>query len=87
MLASFDKLVKYLAEKIQIGLAPLEKICQNQDIIIAQNKQIIDLLAQLNSDRTGGKEEPAGSDSPPDSVSQSEASASTDPDTAEEYDS
>lgn len=76
MLASYDKLVKYLAERIQTALTPLDRISQNQEIIIAQNKQIIDLLAQLNGDRIGSKAEQTDSDSPPDSGSQSEPSAS-----------
>jgi hypothetical protein len=44
--ASYDKLIKYLVEKLQAALAPLVEIAKNQNILVAQNKQIIDLLAQ-----------------------------------------
>lgn len=50
-MASYDKIVKYLVEKLQAALAPLEQIARTQNILVAQNKQIIDLLAQLNGDR------------------------------------
>ncbi|MDF2571234.1 MAG: hypothetical protein K0R55_2838 [Sporomusa sp.] len=51
MLASYDKIVKYLVEKFQTALSPLEQISRNQDIIIAQNKQMIELLANLDKSR------------------------------------
>ncbi|CQR73176.1 hypothetical protein SOV_49630 [Sporomusa ovata DSM 2662] len=50
-MASYDKMVKYLVEKLQLALAPLEQIARNQSILVAQNKQMIDLLAQLNGNR------------------------------------
>ena len=50
-MASYDKMVKYLVEKLQLALAPLEQIARNQNILVAQNKQMIDLLAQLNGSR------------------------------------
>ena len=50
-MASYDKMVKYLVEKLQLALAPLEQIARNQSILVAQNKQMIDLLAQLNDNR------------------------------------
>ena len=50
-MASYDKMVKYLVEKLQLALAPLEQIARNQSILVAQNKQMIDLLAQLNGSR------------------------------------
>ncbi|WP_371375153.1 hypothetical protein [Sporomusa aerivorans] len=75
MLASFDKLLKNLAEKIQSGLLPLERITKNQEIIIAQNKQIIDLLAQLNDDRQSkATGEQTDSQSSADTVSESDPS-------------
>lgn len=49
--AYYDKLVKHLVEKFQTSLAPLQQITRNQEIVIAQNKQIIDLLTKNNSDR------------------------------------
>ncbi|SMD09263.1 hypothetical protein [Sporomusa malonica] len=51
MLASYDKIIKYVVEKIQAALSPLEQMTKNQEIMIAQNKQIIDLLAKLNNNR------------------------------------
>jgi hypothetical protein len=49
--ASYDKIVKYLVEKLQAALSPLEQISRTQNIMVAQNKQIIELLSQLNSGR------------------------------------
>ena len=49
-LASFDKLTKYMVENFQTALAPLKDVVKNQETIIAQNKQMIDLLERL---RTG----------------------------------
>lgn len=54
MLASYDKIIKYIVEKIQQALYPLQEITKNQEIIIAQNKQIIDLLAILSNNRDHG---------------------------------
>jgi len=56
-LASYDKMVKYLVEKLQLALAPLEQIARNQSILVAQNKQMIDLLAQLNDNRLTANEQ------------------------------
>lgn len=50
-MASYDKIVKYMVERFQAALAPLEQIVKNQQIMIAQNKQIIEKLAQLNGQR------------------------------------
>ncbi len=50
-MASYDKMIKYLVEKLQAALAPLEQIARTQNILVAQNKQIIDLLAQQNGGR------------------------------------
>ncbi|MBP2664507.1 MAG: hypothetical protein H6Q71_2455 [Firmicutes bacterium] len=56
-MASYDKMVKYLVEKLQLALAPLEQIARNQSILVAQNKQMIDLLAQLNDNRLTANEQ------------------------------
>ena len=45
-MASYDRLVKYLADKFQAAVSPLSEIIQNQEIIIAQNKQIINLITR-----------------------------------------
>lgn len=42
-LASVEKMFKLLLEEIQQGTAPLSKVVQNQEIMIIQNKQIIEL--------------------------------------------
>ena len=55
-MASYDKVIKHLVEKFQIALAPLERIAKNQEIIIAQNKQVIELLGQLNNGRVPDSE-------------------------------
>ena len=39
-------MVKYLAEKFQAAVSPLTDIIHNQEIIIGQNKQIINLLTR-----------------------------------------
>lgn len=57
-MASYDKLVKYLADKFQAAVSPLGQITQNQEIIIAQNKQIISLLVQLNEGRIQSTDTP-----------------------------
>lgn len=46
-MASYDKLVKYLADKFQVAVSPLTQIEKNQEIIIGQNKQIITLLTRI----------------------------------------
>ena len=57
-MASYDKIIKYLAERIDRALSPLEKAIENQNIIIAQNKQMIDLLAQISTGRQSESEQP-----------------------------
>ena len=57
-MASLDRMVKYLVEKLQVSLAPLEQIPRNQETIIEQNKQIIALLTRLNNNRqTAGNQD------------------------------
>ncbi len=54
-MASFDKIVKYLVDTLQGGLAPLIDIRKNQEILIIQNKQIISLLEQIRTRDAGGE--------------------------------
>lgn len=76
MLASYDKVIKHLVEKFQVALAPLERIAKNQEIIIAQNKQVIELLGQLNNGRVPDSEpESDPSDCPGDSSGSAESEA------------
>jgi hypothetical protein len=48
-LASYDKIVKHIVENFQASLSPLREITKNQQIIIVQNKQIIDQLEKISS--------------------------------------
>ncbi|HWR43560.1 hypothetical protein [Sporomusa sp.] len=54
MLASYDKIVKHIVEKFQAALSPLEQVTKNQEIIIAQNIQMIELLAKMSNSREPG---------------------------------
>jgi hypothetical protein len=49
LLTSYEKLVKYLVENIQVALAPLKDVTKNQEILIVQNKQIIGLLENIRA--------------------------------------
>lgn len=44
---SAEKMCKNLIDSLEENLAPLQQLALNQQIIIAQNKQIIDLLEQI----------------------------------------
>jgi len=46
-LASPEKMIKMLLEEIHQISVPLATIVQNQDILIIQNKQILELLEQI----------------------------------------
>ena len=70
-MASYDKIIKYIVEKLQAALAPLEQIARTQNILVAQNKQIIELLAQINSGRQPAlqqEEESLQPEAPADSI-------------------
>ena len=47
-MASYEKVFKKIFDSFSEGFAPLKSIVQNQEIIIIQNKQIIELLDSLN---------------------------------------
>ncbi|MBC8016783.1 MAG: hypothetical protein H7X79_13750 [Sporomusaceae bacterium] len=51
-MASIEKMFKLLLEEIHQGTAPLSTIVQNQEIMIIQNKQIIELLEQVRVSST-----------------------------------
>jgi hypothetical protein len=57
LLASYEKMVKYLADNFQSGVAPLKDIARSQEIIIVQNKQIIALLEQIRCNGTAAFQE------------------------------
>lgn len=46
-MASPEKMIKMLLEEIHQISVPLATIVQNQDILIIQNKQILELLEQI----------------------------------------
>jgi len=46
-MASPEKMFKLLLDEIHQGTAPLSTVVQNQEIMIIQNKQIIELLEQV----------------------------------------
>lgn len=51
-MASPEKMFKLLLEEIHKGTAPLSTVVQNQEIIIIQNKKIIELLEQVRISAT-----------------------------------
>lgn len=50
-MASYDRVIKYLVEKFEAALAPLGTITKNQEVIIVQNKQLIDLLQRIYTEQ------------------------------------
>ncbi|VBB06750.1 Hypothetical protein LUCI_1986 [Lucifera butyrica] len=48
---SYDKMLKYVVEKFQAGVSPLQQIARNQETLISQNSQIIHLLHAISSGR------------------------------------
>lgn len=48
MASSYEKIIKKLMDTFTDGLSPLRTITQNQEVIIHQNKQIIELLDSMD---------------------------------------
>lgn len=46
-MASPEKMIKAVLDEIHQDTAPIAQIVQNQDIIIVQNKAVIDLLQKI----------------------------------------
>ena len=46
-MASVEKMFKLMLEEIHQATIPLTNVIQNQEIMIIQNKQIIELLEQV----------------------------------------
>jgi len=46
-MANPEKMFKMMLDEIHEGTAPLKTVVQNQEIIIVQNKKIIELLERL----------------------------------------
>jgi hypothetical protein len=49
MASSYEKVIKKIMDNFSEGLSPLRALVQNQEIIIIQNKKIIDLLDSINA--------------------------------------
>lgn len=52
-MASVEKMFKLMLEEIHQGAIPLNTVVQNQEIMIIQNKQIIELLEKLRMTTIG----------------------------------
>jgi len=51
-MASPEKMVRLLLDEIHQGTALINTVVQNQEIMIIQNKQIIELLEQVRASAT-----------------------------------
>lgn len=51
-MASVEKMFKLMLEEIHQDTMPLSTVVQNQEIMIIQNKQIIELLEQVRVSST-----------------------------------
>lgn len=49
MASPYEKIIKKITDTFSDGLSPLKTLNQNQEIIIIQNKKIIELLDSINS--------------------------------------
>ncbi|SFL59849.1 hypothetical protein [Pelosinus propionicus] len=56
-MASPEKMIKMLLEEIHQITIPLAAIVKNQEILIIQNKQVIELLEQIRISRAESEEE------------------------------
>jgi hypothetical protein len=56
-LASPEKMIKMLLEEIHQITLPLATIVKNQEILIIQNKQVIELLEQIRISRSEDDDE------------------------------
>ncbi len=56
-MASPEKMIKMLLEEIHQISLPLATIVKNQEILIIQNKQVIELLEQIRVSRSEGEDE------------------------------
>lgn len=61
-MASPEKIIKYVLGELNQNLVLLKNIAQDQNVVVAQNKQIIDLLSQILcklDNRSDNTDEPA----------------------------
>lgn len=57
-MASYEKVVKYVTERFETALTPLQAMIKNQEIIIVQNRQIVELLEKIRLNGTQPLERP-----------------------------
>jgi 3-dehydroquinate synthetase len=57
-LASYEKVVKYVTDRFETALTPLQAMIKNQEIIIVQNKQMVELLEKIRLNGTQSLERP-----------------------------
>ncbi len=48
-MASYEKIIKYVVEQIQLAMSPLKTIAENQQTLIQQNEAIIQLLEKISA--------------------------------------
>lgn len=48
MASSYEKVIKKVIDSFSEGISPLKAVVQNQEIIIIQNKKMIELLDSIN---------------------------------------
>lgn len=58
-MASYEKVVKYVTDRFETALTPLQAMIKNQEIIIVQNKQMVELLEKIRLNGTQSLERPA----------------------------
>lgn len=46
-MSSYDKIIKSVLEEIHQDTATLRSVAQNQEVLIVQNKKIIEILDQI----------------------------------------
>lgn len=49
MASSYEKIIRKVIDSFTEGVSPLKTVVQNQEIIIIQNKKMIELLDSINS--------------------------------------
>lgn len=57
-MASYEKVVKYVTDRFETALTPLQAMIKNQEIIIVQNKQMVELLEKIRLNGTQSLERP-----------------------------
>lgn len=63
-MASYEKVVKYVTERFETALTPLQAMIKNQEIIIVQNRQMVELLEKIRLNGTQSLERPEEASAP-----------------------